>query len=523
MYRIDNDTAVSSLPTPAAIGPNPNYFFTKGDPNSGIPATVVNADWANAVQEELCYVIEQSGATLSKTDRTQLLTAIKTFIQGGLSAYTASTTAANTYTATLSPVPAAYVTGMRVFIKFSNHNTGAATINLNSLGAKSIVHPDGSALAANDIADGMVALVAYDGTNFQLEDTNITNYLTVIQAQSGSVNYAASTTAANTYTATLAPAPTAYTTGMPVRILFTNANTGAATINLNSLGAKSIVTSAGAALAAGQIAAGMMVTLVYDGTNFQITNPIQVAQFMIAPLSKSSSYALGVLDQTVSFTAAATATLPTAVGYAGLTYNILNSATTNANVTIATTSAQTIGGRASSDIVLARPGDFVTVRSDGANWLIIDKREYTFLSNYTAGHAVTGSTGSYQSGGANVTLGIGRWRCRMYVTMNMGASSVACVANYLSGFFAADGANTGTPPTSISNISGDANYNALSGGGTYNPIPNQSATGNYILFPIECEVVVTSGTQAVYAIANASFSNATNFSVGTAIEATRIS
>lgn len=56
MYRIDNSTAISALPTPAVVGPNPNYYFTKGNPGSGIPATIVDDDWANAVQEELCYV-----------------------------------------------------------------------------------------------------------------------------------------------------------------------------------------------------------------------------------------------------------------------------------------------------------------------------------------------------------------------------------------------------------------------------------------------------------------------------------
>lgn len=72
MYRIDNATAVTPIPAPAAVGPNPNCFFFKGNPGSGIPATIVDDDWANAVQEELCNAITGFGVTLDKTKRDQL-------------------------------------------------------------------------------------------------------------------------------------------------------------------------------------------------------------------------------------------------------------------------------------------------------------------------------------------------------------------------------------------------------------------------------------------------------------------
>ncbi|HTI79841.1 MAG TPA: hypothetical protein VL614_05265 [Acetobacteraceae bacterium] len=77
MYRIDNSTAATTLPTPGAVGPNPNGFFTVGDPASGIPATIVDGDWMNAVQEELANAITGDGTALSKTDRTQLAAKLK--------------------------------------------------------------------------------------------------------------------------------------------------------------------------------------------------------------------------------------------------------------------------------------------------------------------------------------------------------------------------------------------------------------------------------------------------------------
>jgi len=74
MHRIDDPSASPALPTPLQQG-TPGYF-TDGSPTIGEEATIVRADWANAVQEEICYVIEQSGLILLKTDRTQLLQAI---------------------------------------------------------------------------------------------------------------------------------------------------------------------------------------------------------------------------------------------------------------------------------------------------------------------------------------------------------------------------------------------------------------------------------------------------------------
>jgi hypothetical protein len=74
----------------------------------------------------------------------------------------------------------------------------------------------------------------------------------------------------DTYTATLSPAITAYATGQKFQILFTNANTGAATLNLNGLGAKAITKNGATALASGDISAGQILVLGYDGTNLQI-------------------------------------------------------------------------------------------------------------------------------------------------------------------------------------------------------------------------------------------------------------
>lgn len=81
MHRIDNSTAAAVLPTPSAAG-TPGYW-TAGNPVSGTPATVISPDWMNAVQEELTTVITAGGVVPSKTNNTQLLTALGSIFGGG--------------------------------------------------------------------------------------------------------------------------------------------------------------------------------------------------------------------------------------------------------------------------------------------------------------------------------------------------------------------------------------------------------------------------------------------------------
>lgn len=79
----------------------------------------------------------------------------------------------------------------------------------------------------------------------------------------------------DTYTATYGE--TEYTSGWTYRIKFTNANTSATpTLNLDSLGAKTIKKDGGDALVAGNIPAGHDAILRYDGTDLILLNPAHV-------------------------------------------------------------------------------------------------------------------------------------------------------------------------------------------------------------------------------------------------------
>jgi len=82
MFRIDHETAAAALPTPGSAG-TPGYF-TGGAPGEGVSPTVVTADWANAIQEEIMSVLDAASITPDKADHTQLLAALTALIPGGI-------------------------------------------------------------------------------------------------------------------------------------------------------------------------------------------------------------------------------------------------------------------------------------------------------------------------------------------------------------------------------------------------------------------------------------------------------
>ena len=90
-------------------------------------------------------------------------------LQIGAPIYKADSAANDTYVITLSPIPESYVTGMVFHFKATTANTGAATLNVNSLGAKTIKKRNDVDLETGDIEAGQIVTVVYDGTNFQMQ------------------------------------------------------------------------------------------------------------------------------------------------------------------------------------------------------------------------------------------------------------------------------------------------------------------------------------------------------------------
>lgn len=74
MHRIDTKSAQKDK-----FGAGKNGF-TRGNPQTGTPATDLDDDYFDMLQEELCSVVEASGASLEKGRHDQLLTALRALL-----------------------------------------------------------------------------------------------------------------------------------------------------------------------------------------------------------------------------------------------------------------------------------------------------------------------------------------------------------------------------------------------------------------------------------------------------------
>jgi len=138
----------------------------------------------------------------------------------------------------------------------------------------------------NDIATALTNSVAKNGETtltgnlpmgtFKLTGLGVgtvnTDSITLGQAQNEGYQYLASVAGTNTITGSLSPAITAYAAGQTFRFIAAASNTGAVTININSLGAKSITKDGTTALSTGDILINGLYEITYDGTQFQLKN-----------------------------------------------------------------------------------------------------------------------------------------------------------------------------------------------------------------------------------------------------------
>lgn len=178
---------------------------------------------------------------------------------------------------TLSTVPAALTAGLTLRVrKNGNTNTGAATLNVNGLGAVPIVHQDLTATITGDLPANSIFTVVYDGsTNFVLQGANAGISATQLQQQAG--NYGADTSGtANALVVTLSPAPASLAAiqDAPIRILkSSSANTGTCSLALNGFATKPVIWADGSPLGPNDLPANCLFTVSYDGSNFIMQSP----------------------------------------------------------------------------------------------------------------------------------------------------------------------------------------------------------------------------------------------------------
>lgn len=126
--------------------------------------------WFKSVQEEGFAPYRDTGykENLKTIDKTSIVAGVNELKEDYVrSPGYATATGTNTYAVTLNPAPTSYKEGMGIVVKITNASTGAATINVNGLGAKPILKANG--LAVSDLKAGAVYTLRYSGSAFMLQ------------------------------------------------------------------------------------------------------------------------------------------------------------------------------------------------------------------------------------------------------------------------------------------------------------------------------------------------------------------
>ena len=131
-----------------------------------VNGNTVDADEYNNLVRALKNTIEDSGQTIDATN-TQMSEAVANYVGSG-TFYTDSG-AADAYV--VSPIgsfksPESYQDGMEIRFRAGNANTGASTINVNSLGVKNIKQSDGTTdIEAGEISTDKDSILRFDSAN----------------------------------------------------------------------------------------------------------------------------------------------------------------------------------------------------------------------------------------------------------------------------------------------------------------------------------------------------------------------
>ena len=291
--------------------------------------------------------------------------------------YCADAGSTDAYACNLDPAITAYVTGAHYLFKANTANTGTASLNLNAIGAKTIVKVVGgitTTLSDNDIRAGQFVDVVYDGTNLQMQSV-LANFpaslaangsncaagnlaagvdasggaegcvtLSAINPQTTTYQvlaadfdgYKTISVASGTFTITLVASGSQPANGKYIKVL--NYGSGVVTIARSGQNINGGTTSL--TLPAGSATAPMFAKIESDGTNYFAYLGIPPAVTTLASLTSVNG-----------------STIPAAAGGNTLTQTIASGAlalSTSAIASAACTTAQTATatGTATTDVVL---------------------------------------------------------------------------------------------------------------------------------------------------------------------------
>src|SRR5688572_11450722 len=119
-----------------------------------------------------------------------------------------------------------------------------------------------------------------------------------VEAQKNAVKVLASVAGTDTITGSMTPDLTAYSAGMLVVLTPANTNTGAATLNLDTLGALDVFRYGGDALLAGDLVAGVPAYLLLDSgaDDFYLLNPQNTGFRNVPQNAQAADYTLVLAD-----------------------------------------------------------------------------------------------------------------------------------------------------------------------------------------------------------------------------------
>ena len=244
-----------------------NASYINGDPSIGRMGSIPPANAFEHPMREIVRVITANKMDPDTADLTQLMKGVRSQRTN----YVEDTGLVNNLLVALDPPITAYTIGLPIRVKINVTNTGAATIDAGG-GRVAVVKPSGAAMVAGDLPAGGLAEMVYDGTKFQMINfggagggSGDTETILV------NIPYAVDSGTVNAIVANFTPAITSLIAGSVIMVKILNTNTGLATIVVNGLPAKNVYALGGLAalpLLPGDLAAGDVVLMMYDGTRF---------------------------------------------------------------------------------------------------------------------------------------------------------------------------------------------------------------------------------------------------------------
>lgn len=236
-----------------------------------------------------------------------------------------------------------------------------------------------------------VQIGSYDDIPAINDTTSISNLITVAGT--------------NTLTGLATPALNGYATGAQFSFIAQNTNTGAVTIDIDTLGVKSITKFGTTPLVANDIVAGALVLIEYDGTRFQFLNaPNNTFRYIVESTTVSATAATGTINYDVGTQSILYYTTNASANW---TMNFRASSTTSLNSlmstgqTITVTFLATQGATAYYNSVVTIDGVAVTpkwqsgIAPNAGNASSIDSYTYAIIKTGSAAFTVIASQTRY--------------------------------------------------------------------------------------------------------------------------------